>query len=287
MAEHSIPAAGDTFPNAELPNHRGECRSILDYNRPSELDHRLGFDDGYPLIVVFYRGYFCPRDQKQMQLLTSFQEELQVNYARLLSVGVDPPAVQAAFRAGLGADWPFLSDEDRSLTRRLGLLDTTEGEHAYRSRPYAFVLGPEGTVHTTYDGWYFVGRPTLDELRRDLRAILSHRSSYDYDAWTKDSVQSIRIPQQRWRDDQPDWAPDPHPDDSDAPFHRGTVTAFDESAGYGVIHCPDLDEQVFFHFTAIPGEGSRSIPPNTDVRFELVETSTGLSARTVQPVPPS
>ncbi len=160
---------GEAFPDFELPDHSKRPRRLSSYARPSALDERLGFDDGYPLILVFGRGFFCPRDQEQMRGLVRFQSELAVNYCKLLNVSADPPMVGAAFRAGLGAEWPFLSDEGREVIRCIGILDETEGEYAGVSRPFTFVLGPDLRIHRIYDGWFFVGRPTLEELRRDLR----------------------------------------------------------------------------------------------------------------------
>ena len=132
------PQAGDAFPDFELPDHHKRPRRLSGYTRPSPLDERLGFDDGYPLIVVFGRGFFCPRDGEQMRGLVRFQSELAVNYCKLLTVSADPPKVGAAFRAGLGAEWPFLSDEKRDVIRALDILDKTEGEYAGVSRPFTF-----------------------------------------------------------------------------------------------------------------------------------------------------
>ena len=38
--------------------------------------------------------------------------------------------------------------------------------------PYTFSLMPDLTVHSLYCGYWYVGRPTLDELRMDLRAMM-------------------------------------------------------------------------------------------------------------------
>ncbi|GAB4520271.1 MAG: hypothetical protein OHK0046_30270 [Anaerolineae bacterium] len=266
---------GATFPDFELPDHRGIPQRLSRYTRPSEVDQRTGLTDGYPLIVVFYRGFFCPRDQRQMRLLVQFQEELAVNYAQLVAVAVQPPLVQAAFRAGLGATFTFFADESRSLIHQLGLLDETEGEYADPSRPFTFVLRPDLTIHTMYDGWYFVGRPTLDELRRDLRAIMESHSYYPYEAWTRDEVTAIRIPQREWVNGVPDLGA------NGLPVQAGVVQTFDLRSGNGTIQAED-GRSIFFNFTAIPGEGYRTITPGTAVHFELVETATGLSARNVQ-----
>ncbi len=168
----------DPFPDIELPDHWNEVKRLSQFTRLGLLDQHLGFLGGYPLILVFYRGFFCPRDQQQMWQLVEFQRELAVNYGRLVAVSADPPLVQAAFRAGLGAQWTFLSDEQRVVIKQLNILDETEGEYAYRSQPYTFVLRPDLRIHAIYNGWFFVGRPTTEELRLDLRTIMQSRSDY-------------------------------------------------------------------------------------------------------------
>ena len=129
----------DRFPDIALPNHQNELQQLSHFTRPSLLDTYLGFLDGYPLILVFYRGFFCPRDQRQMRQLVDFQQELSVNYGKLVTVSADPPLVQAAFRAGLGAQWTFLSDEHRVVIRQLNILDETEGEYAYRAHTLSYI----------------------------------------------------------------------------------------------------------------------------------------------------
>ena len=105
-----------------------------------------------------------------MRGLTTFQDELEVAYSRLAVVSVDPPEVQAAFRAGLGARFIFLSDVDRLYMDELGLRETTDTVHD-PYRPAAFTLYPDLRVHRAYNGYWYWGRPTHEELRLDLRAI--------------------------------------------------------------------------------------------------------------------
>jgi cold shock CspA family protein/peroxiredoxin len=266
---------GDTFPDFELPDHKS-TRRLSRFTAPSLLDEKLGFVYGYPLILVFGRGFFCPRDQQQMRQLVQFQSELAVNYGRLVTVSADPPTVQAAFRAGLGAQWPFLSDERREVIKRIDILDETEGEYAYTAHPYTFMLQPDLTIHKIYNSWSFVGRPTLEELRHDLRATMEARSDYSYEAYTGSAVRSIRIPQQEWATGTPTLGT------NGLPVARGVVRWFNVEAGVGVIASDISDADVFFHFTSIPGEGYRTLRAGTSVRFEVVEGGAGLTARNVQ-----
>jgi peroxiredoxin len=146
----------EQFDDLEVQDHGGNCRRL------SEL---VGSD---PTILQTYRGPWCPKEQRFFRRLVHFQDEAEVSYTRMLSLSVDPPEVAAAFRAGLGARWTFLCDPAREILARLGLRETTDTVH----NPYiptVFVLLPDLRVHRSYDGYWFWGRPTEDDLVRDLR----------------------------------------------------------------------------------------------------------------------
>jgi peroxiredoxin len=149
---------GSAFPDCTFIDHAGSQRLL------SQLIA------GDPAVLQFYRGWWCPKEQAYFRRLVALQDEVEVAYARIISVSVDPPAVAAAFRAGLGARWTFLCDPDRTVQAQLGLRETTDTVN----QPYAptvFTLFPDLTVHQAYDGYWFWGRPTMEELRGDMRAI--------------------------------------------------------------------------------------------------------------------
>ena len=148
----------DVLADLELPDHAGRTRRL------SEL---VGGD---PTIVQFYRGWWCPKEQAFFRRLVALQDEAEVAYSGIVSISVDPPATAAAFRAGLGARWTFLSDSDRAWLDRLELRETTDTlNNPYL--PTVFVVGPDLRIHSRYDGYWFWGRPTTEELRQDLRAL--------------------------------------------------------------------------------------------------------------------
>ena len=41
---------GDKFPDVELPNQEGKLKRLSQFTQPSQVDRKLGFSDGYPLI---------------------------------------------------------------------------------------------------------------------------------------------------------------------------------------------------------------------------------------------
>jgi peroxiredoxin len=115
----------------------------------------------------------------QLRHYVQLQEELAINYCHLAVVSVDTPEVNAAFRTGLGANFPFLSDQDRKVVR---VLDMTESSktRGITAIPYTFCLLPDLTLHSLYCGYWYVGRPTLDELRMDLREMMKKvRADFD------------------------------------------------------------------------------------------------------------
>ena len=102
------------------------------------------------------------------------------------------------------------------------------------------------------------------------------RSDYHYEAYNTPAVKSIRIPQQEWANGALPLG------ENGLPVARGVVRWFDVEAGVGMIASDVSDGDVFFHFTAIPGEGYRTLRPGTPARFEVVESEAGLTARNVQ-----
>jgi peroxiredoxin len=87
------------------------------------------------------------------------------------AISVDPPRVLEAFKAGLGAHFRLLSDEDRALTDLLGIREETDTTHGPLPVPFTFALLPDLTIFRVFNGWYFAGRPTPEELRQTSRAI--------------------------------------------------------------------------------------------------------------------
>jgi peroxiredoxin len=156
--ERTRPTEGTRFPDLELPDHNGRTRRL------SELA------GGDPLVLLTSRGWWCPKEQRYLRNLVTLQDELEVAYSRVVVLSIDPPEVQAGFRAGLGARFTFLSDSERVWLDRLALRETTDVVH-HPYRPAAFTLFPDLEVHRAYNGYWYWGRPTHEELRRDLREI--------------------------------------------------------------------------------------------------------------------
>src|SRR5215211_6869998 len=149
---------GNEFPDISLPEHTGKELSLEVIARRQ------------PLVLAFVRGWWCPKEQIRLKKLVDAQDELQREYGRIAVVSVDEPYVNGAFRAGIGADFPFLSDEERRIADELDLLELTDELHR-PFLPYTFVLDSNRIIRNVWCGFWYWGNPTIEELRLTLREI--------------------------------------------------------------------------------------------------------------------
>jgi CspA family cold shock protein len=63
---------------------------------------------------------------------------------------------------------------------------------------------------------------------------------------------------------------------------QGTVKWFSNEKGYGFIARPDGDD-VFVHYSAITGDGYRTLTEGQEVEFDIVEGPKGKQAANVKP----
>jgi len=64
----------------------------------------------------------------------------------------------------------------------------------------------------------------------------------------------------------------------------GTVKWFNDSKGFGFLTRDDGEKDVFVHFSAIQGDGFKSLVEGQKVEFEVVESPKGPAAENVVPV---
>src|SRR5271169_4436478 len=150
---------GATFPNYELTDHTATRRKLSDLQ---------GQD---PMVLVLSRGGFCPKDRRQAELLVQLHRELEVSYCRLVTISTDSLSETNEYRTGVGAHWTFLSDAGRTVQKDLDIAEYTDAVHNPMI-PHTIVLEPGLVVFKIYMGYWFFGRPTQEELRQDLRAVL-------------------------------------------------------------------------------------------------------------------
>ena len=123
------------------------------------------------MVVVLSRGHFCPKDRRQHEGLVQLHREMEVGYCKLVTISTDKLLEINEFRTGVGAHWPFLSDPERTSSRTSTSPNTPIPTHNPMI-PHTIVLEPGLIVFKVYMGYWFFGRPTVEELRQDLRMVL-------------------------------------------------------------------------------------------------------------------
>ena len=96
---------GGVFPDYALPDHTGTVRTL------GELQGRD------PLILTLARGHYCPKEHQQHLELASFQSRFAVAYTRIATIATDDHHTLQEFRLSVGAQWPFLSDPERTVQK--------------------------------------------------------------------------------------------------------------------------------------------------------------------------
>ena len=158
---------GATFPDYRLPDQDGVPRRL------SELQG----DD--PMVLLLSRGRFCPKDHQQHLELAQLKPRIDVAYTKLVTISTDDRDEIGGMRRDTGADWPFLSDTERIIQKDLEIREETDPYHDPMV-PHTLVLAPGLKVHSIYCGYYFWGRPSRDELWRDLREVFK-QAKPDFD----------------------------------------------------------------------------------------------------------
>ena len=151
-------APGGKLPDYQLPDHTGTPRKL------SELQ---GED---PMILTLARGEYCPKEHQQHLELAAFYPRIAVAYTQVVTISTDDHHHTQAFRASVGAQWPFLSDPERIVQKDLEIQEYTDPENDPMI-PHTLVLKPGLVIHRIYNGYWFWGRPSVYDLWQDLRVV--------------------------------------------------------------------------------------------------------------------
>jgi peroxiredoxin len=160
---------GAVFPDYRLADHTGDVRSI------SEIQRRL------PMVLHLARGGYDPKEHRFLGRLADDYVDFKVAYTRLCVITTDNQLDINEFRDAVGAEWPFLSDPERTVQSDLDIKEYTDPHDPMV--PHTFVLEPGLRIFKIYNGYWYWGRPSLAELHMDLRALLEKiRPDFDLHA---------------------------------------------------------------------------------------------------------
>jgi peroxiredoxin len=107
MAESSPEiAVGRRLPQATLKDEQGN---------PVELSSLLG----QPLLLVLYRGSWCPSCRSQLTALLPEADRFRAAGVKIVGISPDPPEISTHWSHEMGLTFPLLSDEPQRLAADL------------------------------------------------------------------------------------------------------------------------------------------------------------------------
>ncbi|MGZ4415040.1 MAG: peroxiredoxin-like family protein [Gaiellaceae bacterium] len=181
LAAMAVPDAvrvGDGAPNFELPNARGE-----------KVRLSAALASG-PVVLVFYRGAWCPYCNTYLRALQEGLEELTALGATLVAISPQSPDSTAAFVAEKGFDFGVLSDVGSHVASDYGLtfefaevdkelflavgndLRKVNGSDTWMLPvPATYVIDVNGQIQYAHIDPNYTQRPDLTEILAALREI--------------------------------------------------------------------------------------------------------------------
>lgn len=149
-AAHAVTAtdlkAGDPAPDFSLNERDGTGWTLSD-----------ALHQG-PVVLVFYRGHWCPKCRGQLDRLQARLGEVEGKGASLVAISVDPVEDTNKLADRHGYTFPMLTDPDLAAIRAYGVEDVGNDI----SLPATVVVGKDGTIAFVYVGDAPGDRPAED-----------------------------------------------------------------------------------------------------------------------------
>lgn len=139
---------GENAPAFELPDHQGQ---------PWNLSGQL---QAGPVMLVFYRGDWCPYCNGQLAGFARQYAEFERRGTQVTAISADPPENSVEMVGKLMVPFPLLSDPRGDLAKRYGLWNESESAAV----PAIVVMDRSGEIRYLYTGTDFADRPGDDEV---------------------------------------------------------------------------------------------------------------------------
>ena len=131
-----------------------------------------------PILLVFYRGGWCPTCNFQIHELAKRFPELRQRGLTPVAISVDPPDDSARTRAAYAVPFPVLSDPELAAHRAFKVVDPVTDDdvldlkqagvdrerHKMVAVPSIFVIGTDGKIYWSHADRDPRTRPTTDQI---------------------------------------------------------------------------------------------------------------------------
>lgn len=153
-------SVGDTAPDFALPLKLGEA--------PLRLSDYRGEK---PVVLLFFPLAFSPTCTDEFSAMAEDYRRWKELGAEIIGVSVDSPFVTQKFAADCGADFPIVSDFNRTATEAYEVLNEDFFGLRGVAHRSAFVLDRQGTVVYSWMSEDASKLPPFDEIRQALEHV--------------------------------------------------------------------------------------------------------------------
>ena len=127
------------------------------------------------VVLVFYRGYWCPFCIKQLTGMRQMLDAEMKKDTELLAVSVDDSAgtrqtITRISADGVAPDFAFLSDPDHAVIARYGILNPSGGSRGI-PHPATYVIDRDGVVRWRDIETDYKIRPANEAILTAVRAL--------------------------------------------------------------------------------------------------------------------
>lgn len=127
------------------------------------------------VVLVFYRGYWCPFCIKQLTGMRQMLDAEMKKDTELLAISVDDSAgtrqtITRISADGVAPDFAFLSDSDHAVIARYGILNPSGGSRGI-PHPATYVIDRDGMVRWRNVETDYKIRPANEAILTAVRAL--------------------------------------------------------------------------------------------------------------------
>jgi peroxiredoxin len=113
------------------------------HERPVTLSGLLGRG---PVVLVFYRGHWCPFCRRQLSRLQASLRRFEDRGAQLVAVSIDAPVLSRALADELGLEFTLLCDTTSAVVDLYGVRNRLLGIKSGIPHPAVFIIDAVGIV---------------------------------------------------------------------------------------------------------------------------------------------
>lgn len=147
LAEKHAPQVGQQAPDFSLPDQYGSPVRLSEQLELLAAEGKGGEGKESWVLLVFYRGYWCPHCTADLRALQQNLREFAGRGVQIIAISSDSTTVIRKYTQAQGYAFTFLSDPEAEVIEEYGLLREGEGMRRHDvARPAQFLIDSSGII---------------------------------------------------------------------------------------------------------------------------------------------